>query len=208
MGYHRAGFEVTGVDLHPMPLYPFTFHQGDALEFVREHGHEFDAIHASPPCQHYSAMNRGTVGNHVEHVDLVGSTRAALIETGLHYVIENVPNAPLIDPVMLCGEMFGLKVIRHRAFETNWDLPQPMHVRHRGLAASSRVVRTEGRPFYYYTVAGHSDGVLGNQQDWQDAMGIDWITTREPLAQAIPPAFTNFIGGWMLTRMTQQGDTP
>ena len=118
MGYYRAGFdEVVGVDIKKMPDYPFEFHKGDALEFLAEHGTEFDAIHASPPCQHYATLNTGNNANHHDHPDLVSATREGLLATGRPYVIENVPTAPLIDPIVLCGEMFSLAVIRHRKFE-------------------------------------------------------------------------------------------
>lgn len=92
MGYHRAGFEVVGVDLHPQKRYPFEFHQADAIKFCREHGHEFDAIHASPPCQAHSALRALQKGK--VYPDLIPATRAAVAATGKPYVIENVPGAP------------------------------------------------------------------------------------------------------------------
>ena len=121
MGYSRAGFDVVGVDIAFQKNYPFTFHQGDALEFCREHGHEFDAIHASPPCQAFTALR--TMPNAKEHKDLLTPTRELLQEMGLPYVIENVPGAPMHNYVMLCGSMFGLgcadaELRRHRHFET------------------------------------------------------------------------------------------
>ena len=118
MGYHRAGFDdITGVDIKPMPRYPFKFIQGDALEYLAAHGAEYDVIHASPPCQAYSIMQHA---NHMrkDHPDLVDSVRDALKQTGKPWIIENVPGAPLIDPILLCGLSFGLRVIRHRLFES------------------------------------------------------------------------------------------
>jgi DNA (cytosine-5)-methyltransferase 1 len=109
MGYSLAGFNVVGVDIKPQPRYPFEFHQADAIEYVQAHGREFDAIHASPPCQAYS-MTQRIAGK--THPDLVGATRAALQATGKPYVIENVPGAPLVDPVLLVGSMFGLRTMR------------------------------------------------------------------------------------------------
>jgi DNA (cytosine-5)-methyltransferase 1 len=126
-GYQMAGFHVTGVDIVPQPKYiGDDFHQGDALEFVALHGHEFDAIHASPPCQAFCSLKH--MPNQCVHENLIPQTRAALIATGKPYVIENVPGAPLIDAITLCGTMFGLRtecgaeLRRHRRFETNWFL--------------------------------------------------------------------------------------
>lgn len=126
VGYHRAGFtEIVGVDIKPMPRYPFEFVQGDALEYLAERGGEFDAIHASPPCQAFSTLR--FMPNAKEHPDLVEPARKLLIASGKPYVIENVMGAPLINPLMLCGTMFGLgtgdaELRRHRIFETNWNL--------------------------------------------------------------------------------------
>lgn len=128
MGYYRAGFDVVGVDIAPQPHYPFAFHQADALDFLAEHGHEFDAIHASPPCQLYSTTKYAHEDNGT-HPDLLAPTRQALIECGIPYVIENVEGAPLIDPLTLCGSEFGLRapdvdglplaLRRHRLFESS-----------------------------------------------------------------------------------------
>ena len=119
MGLHRAGFEVTGVDIEPQKRYPFEFVLGDALEYCAQHGHEFDLVVAGPPCQLYSVTASLSNGN---HPDLVGPTREALIATGKPYIIENVPGSPLINPLVLCGTMFGLALIRHRLFENNIGL--------------------------------------------------------------------------------------
>ena len=130
VGYHRAGFDVVGVDIAFQRNYPYEFHQGDALDYVAEHGHEFDAIHASPPCQAFSKTR--TLHNN-EHPDLVAPTREALQATGKPYIIENVTSAPLRPDVTLCGLMFGLKVFRHRIFETGgWTATAPEHPTHRG----------------------------------------------------------------------------
>jgi DNA (cytosine-5)-methyltransferase 1 len=115
MGYHRAGFEVVGVDISPQPRYPFEHHVGDALEYLAAHGHEFDAVHASPPCQTHTAYGRSdTVGWVERYQDFLPQTRAALIELGKPYVIENVVGAPMDAPFQLCGSSFGLDVRRHR----------------------------------------------------------------------------------------------
>lgn len=193
MGYHLAGFdEIVGVDLNPMPDYPFTFHQGDALDYCRRYGRKFDAIHASPPCQHYSTLNRGMLDNHEDHPNLVATTRHYLITSKRPYVIENVPSAPLVTPIMLCGEMFGLGVIKHRKFETSFPIEQPDHIPHRGnTRRRNHGINYDGP---YFGVFGHGGGWDGTIADWQQAMGIDWMTTRKPLAQAIPPAYTRWIG--------------
>lgn len=108
MGYHRAGFDVVGVDLAPQRRYPFTFVQGDAIAYVKEHAHEFDVVHASPPCQRYSITN---ASRRHAYPDLIGATREVLIACGLPYVIENVPGAPMVDPLQLCGSEFGLRTL-------------------------------------------------------------------------------------------------
>lgn len=188
MGYHRAGFDVTGVDIAPQKRYPFRFIQGDALEYVAAHGHEYDAIAASPPCQRYSAMTN--CRDHEAHPDLVGPTRELLIASGRPYVIENVIGAPLHQPVMLCGAMFGLKVYRHRLFECSWFLLVPPHVPHRDKTPKAgKGISPKG----FISVAGNTGRVSYARQ----AMGIDW-TNRDELSQAIPPAYTEFIGKQLL----------
>ena len=189
MGYHRAGFEVVGVDIAPQPHYPFRFIQADALTFSLD---GFDAIHASPPCQAYSWATRRDRAD--RFALLIDFTRLALDGLGLPYVIENVPGAPLREPAMLCGRMFGLPLIRHRLFETNWQLwPLPGHPRHVGLIRAGKAV----------TVAGHGgDNVRGNggRAAKQAAMGIDWMTDEE-LNEAIPPAYTEWIGAQLLVAL-------
>ena len=189
VGYARAGFDVVGVDIEPQPNYPFTFHQADAMTFPLD---GFDVIHASPPCQRFAVSTQVWAerrpGLRESHPDLVGPTRDRLIETDRLYVIENVPAAPLRNPMLLCGTMFdGLRVYRHRLFETwppmYWP---PAHGAHR-----ERVTEV-GRPVGdsgWMTVAGH----FINLPAASAAMGIDWMTKAE-LAQAIPPAFTEYIG--------------
>lgn len=184
-GYQLAGFHVTGVDIEPQPRYVGdAFIQGDALDFIRERGHEFDAIHASPPCQQYSRLR--TIHKR-EYADLVDPTRDALLATGKPYVIENVPGAPLHPTIILCGTMFGLKVYRHRLFESSILLFQPPHPRHeeptiqRGYSADWTG---------FVTVAGGQNVPVALAAA---AMGIGWMSGRE-LSQAIPPAYTEYIG--------------
>jgi DNA (cytosine-5)-methyltransferase 1 len=189
-GYARAGFDVTGVDIAPMPRYPYRFIQGDALAYVEAHGHEYDLIHASPPCQAHTSL-QGRWGR--EYPDLIAATRAALKATGKPYVIENVPGAPLENPIMLCGSMFGLRVIRHRLFETSASIWfPPSTCSHPRGAVGRQGHRGAGRE--WVTVTGHfSDVPLA-----QRAMGgLTWMTQHD-LAQAIPPAYTEWIASQML----------
>lgn len=190
MGYHLAGFEVVGVDNRPQKNYPFKFYQADALEFIAEHGHEFSVIHTSPPCQAYSDL-RTITGK--QYQDLVGDTRNLLMRTGKPYVIENVEGAPLQMPIVLCGVMFGLKVFRHRLFETNPWMLAPGHPKHDGSTGTHR--------WPYQPVNGYLQ-VTGNGgnfklEDAQRAMGIDWMT-KEEISQAIPPAYTKWLGERLL----------
>lgn len=192
MGYHRAGFEVVGVDILPQPRYPFEFHQADALTFPLD---GFDAYHASPPCQKFSVMK--SLHNSRQHLDLIEPIRGRLWETQW-WVIENVPGAPLISPVTLCGSMFGLKsergyLRRHRLFETSFPLIPPATCDHRGLAIG---------------VYGHGQaGFLGQRMrtakapEARQLMGMDWAT-RDGMSQAIPPAYTEFIGGVLISLIT------
>ncbi len=185
-GLQEAGFHVTGVDLVASPRYiGDAFIQADALTVPLD---GYDFIWASPPCQRFSGMTncRGTQG---DHEDLIWSVRARLRAAGVPYVIENVTGAPLLNPLMLCGAMFpGLKVYRHRLFETSFPLLAPGHPRH--VERTGRAGHGVG-PNGWISVAGH----LYNEMipAAKAAMGIDWMT-RDELAQAIPPAFSRFIG--------------
>lgn len=191
MGYYRAGLDVVGVDIKAQPRYPFEFHQADALEFVRSHGRQFDLVHASPPCQASSLMSKGTNRGRA-YVQLVPETQAVLIRTRRPYVIENVLGAPIRNDLMLCGEMFGLAVIRHRYFEIDgWEATQPDHPPHRGRVAGFRHGEWFTGP--YWAVYGRGGG-KGCIADWQRAMGIDWTGNRRELAEAIPPAYTRYVG--------------
>lgn len=201
MGYSRAGFEVVGVDIEYQPRYPFEFHQSDAFEFIREHGHEFDAIHASPPCQKYSACRTMHTTQGRVYPDLIVPTRQKLLQSGKPYVLENVIGSPLRTPIMLCGLMFGLKLFRHRLFESNLFLMVPYHRPHTG-----KVVGRQG----YVCMAGHGDSGRGriaadhrSVSAWKAASGIDWMTQKE-LAQAIPPAYTEWIGRQLIQHLDRK----
>lgn len=196
MGYNLAGFDVVGVDIEPQPEYPFTFIQGDALQYVKEHGHEFDFIHASPPCQHFTKYNNCRKDLKERYEDLIEPTRRALIESGKPYVIENVVGAPLQNPITLCGSMFGLDVRRHRLFESNFEIPQ--------LKCDHKVWEPNRFPGGRSRERGHARVLCRGTVEigrWnipiktqQDAMGIQWITELRKLSESIPPAFTRYIG--------------
>jgi len=197
VGYARAGFDVVGVDIAPQPNYPFEFHQGDALEFLAAHGHEFDAVHASPPCQAYSTLRAMHPDN--IHPDLVDPTRRGLLDSGLPFVMENVVGAPMRNAVTLCGSMFGLSALcrdgvrrqlrRHRLFETNV------------LIMLDRTCEHSGQPIGVYGDGGGGSMTRGYKSirgEDGEAMGMDWGTRRE-ISQAIPPAFTEYLGAQLLT---------
>ncbi|MFI5716268.1 DNA methylase [Nocardia sp. NPDC051750] len=199
VGYERAGFDVVGVDIVDQPNYPFEFHLGDAIEFIREHGHEFDFIHTSPPCQASCTLTRGTNKGRV-YPQLIPQTRAALAAVGVPSVIENVMGADIRRDLVLCGEMFGLGVIRHRAFElSGWRAVQPAHRRHRGYVRGWRHGVYRDGP--YLAVHGQGGG-KGSVAEWQAAMGISHTDVRHEIAEAIPPAYAEHIGAQALSHLT------
>ncbi|MFD7794362.1 SAM-dependent methyltransferase [Streptomyces sp. NPDC059759] len=194
MGYHLAGFTVEGVDLHPQPRYPFPFHRGDAVEFIREHGHKYDVITGSPTCRRWTNAQR-IQGN--EHPDLITPTRAAMQATGKPYVIENVEGAAaaMLDPLLLCGAMFGLRTYRHRLFESNLPLGTRLHPRHLApLAKMGRPVR-DGE--FMHVVGNFTDAARA-----REVMGMPWAS-RDGLREAIPPAYTRFLGEQIATALTE-----
>lgn len=204
MGYSRAGFRVLGVDHKPQPNYPFEFICCDALEFVdRWVGSStddgwpemwIDAIHASPPCQLFSAYQRAN-HNQKQHVNLIPQTRELLQASGLPYIIENVPGAPLKGPVTVCGVSLGLDVRRHRLFESNVSLMTPPCAcggwQEAKYDRGSRAIRPNDRR----TVAVGEWRIPKDVQ--QQAMGIDWMEVKD-LAQAIPPLYTELLGAQLL----------
>jgi DNA (cytosine-5)-methyltransferase 1 len=208
-GYQLAGFHVVGVDIKPQPRYAGDeFVQGDALEFIREHGHEFDCIHASPPCHRYSVLRHAAEQKGTNQPDLVDPTREALQATGRPYVIENVPGAPLRHSIVLCGSMFGLgsngrQLRRHRLFETSFPILQPQCL-HEGEAIgvygggpTGRYTFGNGAKKDYYNRRG---GYQGTVAEKREAMGIDWMNASE-INLAIPPAYTLFLGEWLRTHL-------
>lgn len=229
MGLHRAGFDVTGVDIRPQPRYPFAFHQADALAFPLE---GFDFIWASPPCQAFTALRHMPTAK--EHPNLIPETRARLIGVGASYCIENVPGAPLGDAghlIMLCGTMFGLQTAdgraelrRHRLFEASFSIalrpacqhgmvPLDGHVRDRcrkvlTVVGHTPVDNTGGRR-RAITITGHTPqtNTVRNRvretfttQQAREAMDIDWMP-MSALSQAIPPAYSEWIGRQVIAQL-------
>lgn len=190
-GYADAGFDVVGVDIEPQPRYPFEFHQGDALAYLIAYGDEFDAFAASPPCQAHSLAQR-IQGR--EHHDYIEEVRGLFESFGKPYVIENVPGAPLRGPVTLCGAMFPqLRTYRHRLFESNLPLTVPAHPEH--VAPTTKMGRPP-RDGEFMHVVGNFSGVAAAKA----AMGIDWMT-RDELREAIPPAFTEYLGRQVMAHL-------
>ena len=194
VGYHRAGFEVVGVDIKKQKRYPFEFIQADALEVMQDLDflRSFDVLVGSPPCQTHSITQhlRNAQGKSTDKIDLIPETRAAFIESGLPYVIENVPGAPLKDALVLCGSSFGLKVRRHRLFESTIPLT--------GLPCDHK---GQGRPVGIYGSMRDNIPKGGRTahsiEEAREAMGIDWMLWGD-LVEAIPPAYTEHIGHQLL----------
>ena len=199
MGYRRAGFEVVGVDINPQPRYPFEFHQADALEYLAEHHVEFDAVHASPPCHDWSSLK--SLSGLDKTGQLLPATRAALIDVGLPYVIENVIGAPMVNPIILCGSEFGRGAVcsdgvwrylkRHRQFESNIPLQRYGACNHAGQAVG-----------VYGTGGGGqmTRGYKAKPAEAVSALGIDWMS-RAGLSQSLPPDYTEWIGEQIVTHI-------
>lgn len=192
MGYHRAGFEVVGVDVCPQPNYPFEFHQGDATVWPLA---GFDAVHASPPCQAFTAYRRRGGGVGDGYPDLIDAMRGRLVDRGEPWVIENVQGAPLHAPLRLCGSSFGLDVRRHRFFESNVPL-LPLPCDHQWQ--TPRFAPSTNRANLRRTV---EVGVWRIPLEVQRrAMDIDWMTLAE-LTEAIPPAYTEHVGRQLMAHI-------
>ena len=197
VGYARAGFEVVGVDIARQKRYPYHFIQADALEVMADLDFmsQFDVIAASPPCQTHSATKhlRNAQGKSTDKVDLIPETREALVSLGKPYIIENVPGAPLIDPVILCGSAFNLKVRRHRQFESNLD-----------LMGTTCDHKKQGRPVGVYGSMRDEipkGGKTANSiEEAREAMGIDYMLWHE-LVEAIPHVYTEYLGKQIVSIM-------
>jgi DNA (cytosine-5)-methyltransferase 1 len=190
VGYAKAGFEVHGIDLKHGKRYPYTYTKADVLEVIKDIDYlrQFDVIHASPPCQTHSITKhlRNAQGKSTSKLDLIPQTRQALIASGKPYIIENVPGSPLIDPVQLCGSSFGLKVRRHRLFESNMPI--------KGSICNHKL---QGRPIGVYGSLNDEIPKGGKTattiDEARQAMGMDWAIWTE-LVEAIPPAYTEYLG--------------
>jgi DNA (cytosine-5)-methyltransferase 1 len=199
VGYHQAGFEVYGVDLKHGKRYPFTYIRADVLDVLRdeEYINQFDVIHASPPCQTHSITKhlRNAQGKSTSKIDLIPETREALIASGKPYIIENVPGSPLINPIQLCGSSFSLKVRRHRLFESNMP-----------LIGSICDHKAQGRPIGVYGSLNDEIPKGGKTASTIDearkAMNMNWAIWSE-LVEAIPPAFTKYLGDQIWKQVTQ-----
>ena len=205
MGYHQAGFDVIGVDIEPQPNYPFEFICADALSGLWYSRRNPDAVHALPPCQRYSDLAKRN-GNADDWPDMVADVRRALQASDLPYVIENVEGAPLHNPITLCGTMFpNLRVIRHRLFETNFpintnDLTHPR--KHPLVFTHDKRKKHYGQlnqDTAFVQVTGGGNATLANKLD---AMGCDWMQTHREVNEAIPPAYTEWIGRQLIQHVT------
>jgi DNA (cytosine-5)-methyltransferase 1 len=181
MGYYRAGFEVVGVDIKPQPHYPFEFHQADAITYPLE---GFDAYHASPPCQAYSIMKNLPWVKSKDHPRLINPIRQRLQETGKPFVIENVMGAKL-EAGWLCGQMFGLPFYCHRLFESSFFWLQPGHPKHKEVIEAGRMLGRRGDKRHLH-------------------FGLDWMSKYEQ-SQAIPPAYTEYIGKYLMQEVLRIG---
>lgn len=205
-GFHDAGFECTGVDIKDGHQYPYEFILSDVFDLKKSFFEEFDLIHASPPCQYYIHTNKY---RKTDYPDLLPKTRELLLKTGKPFILENVVGAPLRKDLILCGEMFGLRVIRHRIFEVNgFTVLQPFHVKH-------KLSVMNGTAIAVYS-GGVNPGFFGDKQkqkeyrqfrktlkkptleDKKQAMGIDWIDDEKHLTQMIPPKYSEYIAKFIL----------
>lgn len=205
-GYARSGFDVVGIDINPQPRYPYQFIQADAIEYLATHGHEYDAIHASPPCQAFSAMKH--MPDAKEHPELIEPVRDLLTNLDVPWVIENVVGAPLVSPLLLCGSMFGLgaagfQLRRHRLFESNVLLMSPGACHHKDptIGIYGGHVRCRSSKFWRNSAAdfpGHDKKALA-----AEAMGgTQWMTMNQ-MSEAIPPPYTEWIGEQMMAQIVR-----
>lgn len=208
LGYASAGFDVVGMDREHQKNYPFRFIRGDVLTDRLPEAH---AYHVSPPCQQHSVSTKRYRNLGREYCDIIDPIRQRLLATGKPFIMENVIGAPLRRDIVLCGEMFGLRVQRHRIFEIHgFGILSPPHQKHKGLATSIKdrfgyrapvsEVPASRKELYYYTVCGHGRRERDGLENWRAAMGIFHMSRRE-LSQAIPPAYTQYIGEYLMRHL-------
>lgn len=203
-GYQRAGFDVTGVDHLDQPNNPHKFIQADALEYLKEHWQEYDVIHGSPPCQQHSIATAPMRQKGKEYPDHIGELRDILKQIKKPYIIENVPLAPIRADVVLAGYMFGLKVIKRRHFELGnglFMLQAPFYTSRRTVkngdftqVVGNGQLKVNGGKMFKH----HQGSILDN---WRFAMGMPWAKTYKELANAIPPAYTQYIGEQIISQL-------
>lgn len=201
VGYHQAGFtEIVGVDINPQPNYPFYYEEIDIRDLppIREWEDQYDLIHASPPCQHFTKYRNVVKDITARYEDLIAPTRELLQASGVPYIIENVACSPIRPDLILCGSHFGLNVRRHRWFELGgFTAMGPGGCNHKGWTRQFK--SSSDRPNLRYTMEiGSWDEKL---EDQKQAMGVDWPITVRELSEAIPPAYTKFIGEAFLAQV-------
>lgn len=201
VGYFKAGLEVEGVDINcnHSRYYPYKFYCEDALEFIYDNINNYDVIHASPPCQGYSAHVTSKDSKHVSYSRgkneprLIDDLREIFEIFEKPYIIENVMGAKdsMHNPIELCGVMFGLPIRRHRLFESNMPIRSPEHPECLGVA--KRFAEEKGWDYRDMSVTGKGRGA-GIKDRWNEIMGIDWNMTQSEIVESIPPAYTKYIG--------------
>lgn len=202
MGYHLAGFDVTGVDIENQPNYPFRFIQADAITYLLRNGHKYDAVHASPPCQFATRSTAQFRNAGKIYTNLIPLTRKALDKIGLPYIIENVPGAGLRPDIILSGIMFYLKVIRVRHFETgNWMMLQQQIEAAKGTVKNGDYCSVFGKCSSDRTPNRFGQKTI--REAWMFAMGITWHMKESEVAEAIPPAYTNYIGHQLINQLNE-----
>lgn len=211
MGYHQSGFKVTGVDIKKQPNYPFKMVVADAVAYLRKHGHKYDAFHASPPCQKWSCSTSLAQSKGKEYPDIIAPIRDELEKLGKPYIIENVMQAPIRPDIVLCGYMFGLKVIRNRKFELgNWFCLQPGFPVRKGSAIDGDFVSVFGKASWNQNKAQKERGTECKfkkgtiLETWKYAMGIDWKITDIEISESIPPAYSKYLGEQLIQYMKNQ----
>lgn len=211
MGYHRAGFEVVGIDIEPQPNYPFEFIRGDALKLIPEMASDIDAIHASPPCQEASKSTAVAKSKGKEYPDLIPATRKVLSTAGRPFIIENVPQARIKPDVVLTGQMFGLRVIRQRHFEISPTfMLNPCPAKKKGSVKNGDLVSPFGKASWKNSSRQDTPATFANgrtiRETWAYAMGIDWHLTDIEVSEAIPPAYTEYIGQFLIEYLQKNPD--
>lgn len=193
-GLNNSGFDkIIGIDKESQPEYPFEFHKYDIFNMPSNVLNYLinwaDLIWSSPPCQLFSFGSVKHINRGKKYPDLIEPTRKLLLSSEKPFIIENVPRAPIRKDLILCGEMFKIRVIRHRHFEIEgFKVPQPKHIKHAGTVKDK----------YYVSCAGHGGHGSNRLEDWQNAMEIHWTRNKKSIAEAVPPKYSQYIGEWFL----------